>query len=77
MSCGKIKNIDKPLVLVITMRKVHDLSQKQIQQLLETPGCTKDDELSERYSGLLDVYRLANGGALLHIPGTRRGVLYE
>lgn len=59
------------------MRKVHDLSQKQIQQLLETPGCTKDDELSERYSGLLDVYRLANGGALLHIPGTRRGVLYE
>ena len=57
--------------------RVQDLSPKQLHQLLEAPDCTKDDELSKKFNGLIDVYRFNNGSALLHILCSRYGVLYE
>lgn len=62
------------------MKKIHrvqDLSPKQLQQLLEAPDCTKDDELSKKLNSFIDIYRFNNGSALLHVPGSRYGVLYE
>ena len=54
--------------------KGHNLSWKQVQQLLEDPSCTKDLELSEIVGR--DIYQLPNGSVFLLIQGAG-GVVYE